>query len=237
MSPLGAAFVGVSAAAPPTLRDGAWVHAHRPVAPAVARPRRGARAPTMVDAEAAAAAVTPDAEARMRKTIEATNGSFNTVRTGRASTAILDRITVDYYGAETPLNQLAAVSVSGSSTIVVDAYDKSAIKDIERALMESDVGITPSNDGSVIRLAVPPLTQDRRKELAKQVKGLAEEGRVAIRNIRRDAVEKCKKMEKAKDIGQDESKTIQAAVQKATDRFIKDLDALLKAKEGDIMKV
>jgi ribosome recycling factor len=190
-----------------------------------------------MDAEAAAAAIKPDAEARMQKTIESTNASFNTVRTGRASASILDRVVVSYYGTETPLTQLASINVSGSSTIMVDAYDKSAIKDIERALMESDIGITPNNDGNVIRLTVPPLTQERRKELAKQVKALAEEGRVAIRNIRRDAVEKCKKLEKAKDIGQDESKTMQSDVQKATDKFIKELDKILKTKEEDIMKV
>ncbi len=189
------------------------------------------------DPEVAAGNITKEAEVRMQKTIDATGSSFNTVRTGRASASILDRVTVEYYGADTPLKQLATVSVAPPSTIVVDAFDKSVIKDIERALMESDVGITPSNDGSVIRLAVPPLTQERRKELAKQVKGIAEEGRVAIRNIRRDAVDKAKKMEKAKDIGQDDSKTIQAAVQKSTDKFVKELDKLLKAKEEDIMKV
>lgn len=174
---------------------------------------------------------------RMRKTIESTKSSFNTVRTGRANASILDRVTVDYYGADTPLNQLANVSVSGPSTIVVDPYDKSVMGDIERSLMESDIGITPSNDGSVIRLAVPPLTQERRKQLAKQVKAMAEDGRVALRNIRRDGVEKCKKLEKAKEIGQDESKTVQAAVQKATDKFVGEIDALLKSKEDDLMKV
>jgi ribosome recycling factor len=232
----------VATAGLPTAR-GAWlcggggaVTPARPSAAAAARP--GARrACVHMDAEAAAAAIKPDAEARMQKTIESTNASFNTVRTGRASASILDRVVVSYYGTETPLTQLASINVSGSSTIMVDAYDKSAIKDIERALMESDIGITPNNDGNVIRLTVPPLTQERRKELAKQVKALAEEGRVAIRNIRRDAVEKCKKLEKAKDIGQDESKTMQSDVQKATDKFIKELDKILKTKEEDIMKV
>lgn len=189
------------------------------------------------DSEKAAKAIRPDAEERMQKTLESTAATFNTVRTGRANVSILDRVSVDYYGAETPLNQLASVSVSGSTTIVVDPYDKSVIKDIERSLMESDVGITPSNDGSVIRLAVPPLTKERRLELAKVVKAMAEEGRVALRNIRRDAVEKAKKMEKAKDIGQDDSKGIQADIQKSIDKFTKDMDKMLKAKEEDILKV
>lgn len=181
--------------------------------------------------------ISEDAETRMSKTLESTLSSFNTIRTGRANPSILDRVNVDYYGAETPLNQLASVSIQGSSTILVDPYDKSVLGDIERSLMESNIGITPSNDGKVIRLAVPPLTQDRRKELAKQVKALAEEGRVAIRNIRRDAVDKFKKLEKDSTIGQDESKSLQADVQKATDKFIKKIETALKDKEKDIMTV
>jgi ribosome recycling factor len=218
------------------------VSARRGAAPSL--PRRRVR--TVVTAAASsnagaeqevAAEMIAAASERMAKTIEATAVSFNTIRTGRASASILDRIMVSYYGAETPLKQLANVNTSGSSTIVVDPYDKTGIKDIERALMESDVGITPSNDGSIIRLAVPPLTQDRRKELAKKVKALAEDGRVALRNIRRDAVEKCKKLEKSKDMGQDDSKTIQDKLQKETDKFVKQIDSMLKEKDKDIMTV
>lgn len=208
------------------------------VLPTGRRPVRSGSLRMAGDGPAASVAdIEKDASARMQKTLESTSASFNTVRTGRANASILDRVTVDYYGAETPLNQLATVSVSGPSTIVVDPYDKSVIADVERGLMESDIGITPSNDGSVIRLAVPPLTQERRKELTKQVKAMAEDGRVALRNIRRDAVDKCKKLEKAKDIGQDESKTMQAALQKATDKFVRELDSVLKSKEDDLMKV
>lgn len=174
---------------------------------------------------------------RMAKTIDSVQSAFNTVRTGRASTSILDRVMVMYYDVETPLNQLASISLSGSSTIVVEPYDKGCIRDVERALMESDVGITPSNDGSLIRLTVPPLTEERRKQLAKQVKGLAEDGRVALRNIRRDAVDSLKKAEKKKELGKDESKTLQDQVQKITDKHVKRVDDLLKRKEADIMKV
>lgn len=174
---------------------------------------------------------------RMTKTIDSVRSTFNTVRTGRASTSMLDRIVVSYYGAETPLNQLASISLSGTSTLVVEPYDKSVLSDVERALLESDIGITPNNDGSIIRLAVPPLTQERRKELVKQVKALAEDGRVAIRNIRRDAVDSLKKAEKAKELGKDESKSLQDEVQKLTDKHVKLIDTMGKEKETDIMKV
>lgn len=173
----------------------------------------------------------------MAKTLDSVQSAFNTIRTGRASPSILDRVMVSYYGAETPLNQLASISVSGTSSILVEPFDKSAMGDIERALLESDIGITPSNDGSVIRLAVPPLTEERRKELVKQAKGMAEEGRVALRNIRRDAVDEVKKMEKKKELGKDESKSLQSDIQKLTDKKVKDIDNLFKKKEADIMKV
>lgn len=173
----------------------------------------------------------------MGKTMESVRSSFNTVRTGRASTNILDRVMVSYYDVETPLKQLASVSVSGSSTIVIEPYDKSCVPDVERALMESDVGLTPMSDGAVIRLSVPPLTKDRRKEFVKKVKALAEDGRVALRNIRRDAIDKLKKMEKDKEIGKDESMTMQDKVQKVTDGYVKQIESALKDKEKDIMTV
>lgn len=176
-------------------------------------------------------------EDRMMKTIESVQNAFNTVRTGRANPSILDRVMVSYYGTETPLNQLASVSTSGTSTIVVEPYDKSAMADMERGIMESDIGLTPNSDGSVIRLAVPPLTKERRKELVKQVKGMAEDGRIAIRNIRRDAVDSLKKLEKKSELGKDESKSLQDDVQKITDKYIKQIDNLFKKKEDDIMTV
>lgn len=144
---------------------------------------------------------------------------------------------VSYYGVETPLNQLASISTNSTSTLVVEPYDKSSIADVERALMESDIGITPTNDGACIRLTVPPLTEERRKQLVKQVKAMAEDGRVALRNIRRDAVDKLKKLEKKKELSEDESKTLQSDIQKLTDKNVKEIDSLLKKKEADIMKV
>lgn len=176
-------------------------------------------------------------ESRMEKTLESVQSSFNTVRTGRPNPALLDRVTVNYYGAETPLNQLASISVSGTSSLVVEPYDKNAMSDIERGLLESDIGLTPNNDGSVIRLVVPPLTKERRVELVKQLKSMAEDGRVALRNIRRDAVDSLKKSEKNKELGKDESRSLQDDVQKLTDRFVKEVDSLYKQKESDIMKV
>lgn len=159
------------------------------------------------------------------------------MRTGRASPSILDRVTVSYYSVDTPLNQLASISVSGTSTILVEPYDRSCIGDVERALMESDIGITPNSDGSVIRLSVPPLTEERRKVLVKQVKAMAEDGRVALRNIRRDAVDSLKKLEKKSELGKDESKTLQDQIQKLTNKNVKEVDRILKLKEADIMKV
>lgn len=173
----------------------------------------------------------------MAKTIDSVKASFNTVRTGRASPSLLDRVIVQYYGADTPLNQIASVSVSGTSTLLVEPYDKTAVADIERALLEADTGLTPMSDGQTIRLAVPPLTQERRVSLVKQVKGLAEDGRVALRNIRRDAVDSVKKLEKKKALGKDESKSIQDDIQKLTDKYVKQIDALYKQKDADIMKV
>lgn len=188
-------------------------------------------------ADIAVTEILPALKDRMAKTIESVRSSFNTIRTGRANPTILDKVIVEYYGAETPLNQLASVSVSGSSTLAVEPYDKSCIGDIERALFESDIGLTPNNDGSVIRLAVPPLTQERRKELTKKAKSMAEEGRVALRNIRRDAIDKLKKLEKNSEIGKDESRDIQDEVQNATNEYVKKIEAALNDKEKDLMKV
>ena len=178
-----------------------------------------------------------DAREHMDKSVDATRHKFGSVRTGRASTALLDRITVDYYGAQTPLKQLATVSAPEARLLTVQPYDKSSIKNIERAIMESDVGLTPNNDGQIIRLQVPELTEERRKELVKVVRHLAEEGRVAIRNIRRDVMHDLRELRDAGEAGSDDEHRAEEALQKLTDEKVKELDAVLKAKEEEILEV
>jgi ribosome recycling factor len=178
-----------------------------------------------------------DAREHMEKSVDATRHKFGSVRTGRASTALLDRITVDYYGAQTPLKQLATVSAPEARLLTVQPYDKSSIKNIERALMESDIGLTPNNDGQIIRLQVPELTEERRKELVKVVRNLAEEGRVAIRNIRRDVMHDLRELRDAGEAGSDDEHRAEEALQKLTDEKVKELDASLKAKEEEILEV
>ena len=178
-----------------------------------------------------------DAREHMEKSVDATRHKFGSVRTGRASTALLDRITVDYYGAQTPLKQLATVSAPEARLLTVQPYDKSSIKNIERALMESDIGLTPNNDGQIIRLQVPELTEERRKELVKVVRHLAEEGRVAIRNIRRDVMHDLRELRDAGEAGSDDEHRAEEALQKLTDEKVKELDAVLKAKEEEILEV
>ena len=178
-----------------------------------------------------------DAREHMEKSVDATRHKFGSVRTGRASTALLDRITVDYYGAQTPLKQLATVSAPEARLLTVQPYDKSSIKNIERAIMESDVGLTPNNDGQIIRLQVPELTEERRKELVKVVRHLAEEGRVAIRNIRRDVMHDLRELRDAGEAGSDDEHRAEEALQKLTDEKVKELDAVLKAKEEEILEV
>jgi ribosome recycling factor len=178
-----------------------------------------------------------DAREHMEKSVDATRHKFGSVRTGRASTALLDRITVDYYGAQTPLKQLATVSAPEARLLTVQPYDKSSIKNIERAIMESDVGLTPNNDGQIIRLQVPELTEERRKELVKVVRHLAEEGRVAIRNIRRDVMHDLRELRDAGEAGSDDEHRAEEALQKLTDEKVKELDGVLKAKEEEILEV
>jgi ribosome recycling factor len=178
-----------------------------------------------------------DAREHMEKSVDATRHKFGSVRTGRASTALLDRITVDYYGTQTPLKQLATVSAPEARLLTVQPYDKSSIKNIERAIMESDVGLTPNNDGQIIRLQVPELTEERRKELVKVVRHLAEEGRVAIRNIRRDVMHDLRELRDAGEAGSDDEHRAEEALQKLTDEKVKELDAVLKAKEEEILEV
>jgi len=178
-----------------------------------------------------------DAREHMDKSVDSTRAKFGSIRTGRASTALLDRINVDYYGAQTPLKQLATVSAPEARLLTIQPYDKSSIKNIERAILESDVGLTPNNDGQIIRLQVPELTEERRKDLVKVVRNLAEEGRVAIRNIRRDVMHDLRELRDAGEAGSDDEHRAEEALQKLTDEKVKELDAVLKAKEEEILEV
>ena len=177
------------------------------------------------------------AKEKMTKSISALNSEYNSIRAGRANPAVLDPIRVDYWGVPTPVNQMAAVSVAEARILVIQPWDKSALKLIEKAIQASDIGINPQNDGTVIRLAVPPLTEERRKALVKDVKATAENAKVAIRNIRRDALEKLKAMKKKSEITEDDLKFGEGEVQKITDDFIKQVDTVSSAKEAEIMEI
>ena len=172
---------------------------------------------------------------RMGKSIESTRHELATVRTGRASPHLLDRVNVDYYGTQTPLKQIATVNASEARLLTITPYDKSSIKSIEKAILESDLGLTPSNDGNLIRLTIPELTEERRKELVKVVHQLAEEGRVAIRNVRRDCMHHLRDLRKGGDAGEDEERRAETELQKLTDARVKDIDELLKGKEEEIL--
>jgi ribosome recycling factor len=178
-----------------------------------------------------------DAKSRMHKSVDSTRGELATVRTGRASPHLLDRITVDYYGTQTPLRQLANIATTEARLLTLTPYDKSAMGSIEKAIMESDVGLTPSNDGNVIRLQIPELTEERRKELVKVVHGVAEEGRVAVRNIRRDVMHDLRELKKEGDAGADDEHRAETTLQKHTDEAISEIDGLLKGKEEEILEV
>lgn len=173
----------------------------------------------------------------MQKAVESTQRSFNTIRTGRANTSLLDRILVDYYGSETPLKSLANISTPDATTITIQPYDKSSMSAIEKAISLSDIGLTPNNDGTVIRLNIPPLTSDRRQELVKLAGKYAEEGKVYVRNVRRDAVESTRKQEKSHDISEDESRDIQDKIQKLTNKYTSKIEELLAHKEEDITTI
>ena len=174
---------------------------------------------------------------KMTKSISALNSEYNSIRAGRANPAVLDPIRVDYWGVPTPVNQMAAVSVAEARILVIQPWDKSALKLIEKAIQTSDIGINPQNDGTVIRLTFPPLTEERRKSLVKDVKATAENSKVAIRNIRRDAIEKLKVMKKNSEITEDDLKFGEGEVQKITDDFIKQVDSIASAKEAEIMEI
>jgi ribosome recycling factor len=178
-----------------------------------------------------------DAREHMDKSVEATRLKFQSVRAGRANPSLLDRITVDYYGAMTPLRQMSTINAPEPRLLTVQPYDKSSIKAIERAIMESDLGLTPNNDGSIIRLQIPDLTEERRKQLVKVVRGLTEEGKVALRNIRRDVMHDLKELRDAGEAGADDEHRAEEALQKLTDEKVKELDGLLKNKEAEILEV
>jgi len=181
--------------------------------------------------------LTQDAQSRMGKSVEHARGEFNTVRTGRASASLLDRIEVDYYGTPTPLKQLATINVPEPRMLTIAPYDASSIRSVEKAIQESDLGLTPSNDGKVIRLPIPQLTEERRKELVKVVRQMAEEGRVAVRNVRRDAIKHLEELVKNGDVGDDDERAAEGRVQKLTDDHTTRIDDLLKRKEAEIMEV
>ncbi|MDJ0736085.1 MAG: ribosome recycling factor [Nostocaceae cyanobacterium] len=178
-----------------------------------------------------------EAESTMQKTIDATQRAFNTIRTGRANASLLDKVMVEYYGTPTPLKSLANISTPDATTLMIQPYDRGSLGLIEKSISMSDVGLTPNNDGSVIRLNIPPLTSDRRKELVKLAAKYAEEGKVAIRNIRRDALDSIRKEEKNSEISEDESRDLQDQLQKLTNKYTTKIDELLADKEKDITTV
>jgi ribosome recycling factor len=178
-----------------------------------------------------------DARERMTKSVDSIRTEFGSVRTGRASPVLLDRISVDYYGVHTPLKQLATISAPEARLLTIQPYDKSSIKAVERAILESDIGLTPSNDGNLIRLAIPELTEERRKQLVKVVRHIAEEGRVAIRNIRRDVMHDLRELKDAGEAGSDDERRAEVELQKVTDGRIAELDEALKHKEDEILEV
>lgn len=175
-------------------------------------------------------------EERMEKTISALKDSLNTIRTGRASAAIFDKVRVDYYGAKSPLNQVATIAIPEARSVIITPFDKSLISEIEKAIQVADLGLNPSNDGKVIRIAIPALTADRRKELVKQAKTIAENSRTSIRNIRRDGNDELKKQQKSGELTEDGLKTETDKLQKLTDKYIEEINKIYDAKEKDIMQ-
>jgi len=181
--------------------------------------------------------LTKDAEQKMRKTVEATQNDFNTIRTGRATPALLDGLTIDYYGSPTPIIQVAGISTPDSRQIVITPYERSIVGAIEKAIKNSDLNINPVNDGASVRLIIPPLTEDRRKEFVKILHKKTEEGRVSIRNVRRDINDQFKSLVKKSEISEDESKRAQDSLQKITDRFVAEIDQISKAKEAELLEI
>ncbi|XP_065861149.1 ribosome-recycling factor, chloroplastic [Euphorbia lathyris] len=200
--------------------------------------RRGVvRSATMEEIEAEKSSIENDAKARMEKTIETMRTNFNSVRTGRSNPAMLDKIEVEYYGSPVGLKTIAQISTPDAGSLLVQPYDKSSLKAIEKAIVSSDLGMTPNNDGEVIRLSVPQLTSDRRKEMSKMVAKLAEEGKVALRNIRRDALKAYDKLQKEKKLSEDNVKDLSGDLQKLIDEYMKKVDVVYKQKEKELLKV
>lgn len=195
------------------------------------------RCATLEEIEAEKSMIEEDVRERMEKTIENVRSSFNSIRTGRANPAILDKIEVEYYGTPVVLKSIAQISTPDASSLLVQPYDKSSLKSIEKSIVNSDLGMTPNNDGEVIRLSLPQLTSERRKEFSKIVAKQAEEGKVAIRNIRRDAIKSYEKLEKEKKLSEDNVKDLSADLQKVTDEYMKKIDAIYKQKEKELLKV
>ena len=180
---------------------------------------------------------TRDFETRMKKTIASYSENLSTIRAGRANPDVLKRVMVDYYGSPTPISSIAEIKVTDARTIVITAWDKSIMKGIEKAILTSDVGINPQNDGSAIRLSFPPTTEERRRELSKQISKMGEDAKVAIRNIRRDATDKIKAMKKDSEMTEDEAKSSDKSVQDLTDKYVKEIDAVTAAKTKEIMEI
>lgn len=174
---------------------------------------------------------------KMTKTVNVLVSEFASIRAGRANASVLDKILVDYYGVPTPINQMAAISVSEARILVIQPWDKSTLTPIYKAIQASDIGINPQNDGTVIRLTFPPLTEDRRKEIVKEIKKLSEDSKVAVRSIRRDSIDKLKKMQKASEITEDDLKNGESELQKITDEFVKNIDKEAEKKEKEIMEI
>ncbi len=181
--------------------------------------------------------VLKETEEKMKKSVEVVRQEFAKIRTGKATTALLDGIKAEYYGSLVPLNQMANISVSDVHTLVVQPWDKSALQAIEKAILQSELGLNPINDGNILRIPIPPLTEERRKDLVKLCKKFAEDGRIAVRNVRRDAIEHLKKMEKDEHLSEDDRKLAEKEVQKLTDKYIEHINELLEHKEKEIMEV
>ncbi len=181
--------------------------------------------------------LTEEVQGSMQKSVDSTQQDMNTIRTGRANTSLLDNVMVNYYGADTPIKSLASITVPDATTIMIQPFDKGSVSDLERAISMSDLGLTPNNDGNVIRLNIPPLTAERRQEFVKVAGKYAEEGKVAIRNIRRDAIDKVRKQEKSSDVSEDESRDLQDEIQQITDKYTNKIDAIFKSKEKELTKM
>jgi ribosome recycling factor len=181
--------------------------------------------------------VKKEAEDKMRKAVKALEDDFKAIRTGRASAGLFDSIRVDYYDQKVPLNQVATISIPEARLVIIQPWDRSVLSEIEKAIQKSELSLNPNNDGKVIRIAIPPLTEDRRKELVKLAKGVAEKSRVSIRNVRRDANEELKKLQKGSELSEDQAKRGMDEIQKLTDKLIEEVNAVLEAKEKEILEI